>query len=73
MTIDPHAKLGYRRKDPSNFELSNTSSEYDLHSDIPCIVTTDEQNAQIPIYFSDRLIYHYLQLIFHITRRVLMN
>ena len=73
MTIDPHAKLGYRRKDPSNFELSNTSSEYDLHSDIPCIVTTYEQNAQIPIYFSDRLIYHYFQLIFHITKRVFMN
>jgi hypothetical protein len=55
------------------FELSNTSSEYNLHSDIPCIVTTYEQNAQIPIYFSDRLIYYYFQLIFHITRRVLMN
>jgi hypothetical protein len=55
------------------FELSNTSSEYNLHSDIPSIVTTYEQNAQIPIYFSDRLIYYYFQLIFHITRRVLMN
>jgi hypothetical protein len=66
-------KLGYRRKDPSNFELSNTSSEYNLHSDIPYIVTTYEQNAQIRIYFRDRLIYYYFQFIFYITRRVLMN
>ena len=50
-----------------------TSSEYNLHSDIPYIVTAYEQNAQILIYFRDRLIYYYFQFIFYITRRVLMN
>jgi hypothetical protein len=69
----PISNWVYRKKDPSNFELSNTSSEYNLHSDIPCIVTTYEQNAQIQIYFRDRLIYYYFQFIFYITRRVLMN
>jgi hypothetical protein len=69
----PISNWGYRKKDPSNFELSNISSEYNLHSDIPCIVTAYEQNAQIRIYFRDRLIYYYFQFIFYITRRVLMN